>query len=114
MARKKQAIDEHVEREAKETIDLVLSTLYANDERGYFGIGMKPEEFKDQGIKRIQRKLSTLDGKAQESLDYKGRLARFDTWANLPKEQKEEITKIARQRHISTEKAYELSDGARN
>ena len=116
MVRKKQAIDERVEREVKETIDIVLSTLYANDERGYFGVGMKPDQFKDQGIKRIQRKLSSLDVKAQEPLasDYKGRVARFDTWASLPKDQKDEVLRLAKERHISLEKAYELSGGARN
>jgi hypothetical protein len=119
MARgEKKQLDDQVTDDVKETIDIVLSTLYANDERGYFGLGMTPNQVKSEGIKRIKRKLETLDGKTKGALApaYESRMTRFDSWSALPRSEKEEIARLAKSRQISLEKAYELrlSGDARN
>jgi hypothetical protein len=115
MPRAKQAIDEKVEmQQAKRTIDNVLQTLYANDQRGYFGISVTPDEFKSEGIKLIERKISSLDRKHQQNLEleYKKRIAKFDAWHTRSSEEKERLAKLAAKDKISLEEAASKASGA--
>jgi len=100
-------------RDRKQVIDEVLTTLFESNARGYFAT---EKAASTEAKKRILRSLSTLDEKARTTIlsetDY--RLERFGKFKELPVDQRTEILKIAKEKQIPIEKAYELSDATRS
>jgi hypothetical protein len=101
-------------RDKKKDIDEVLTTLYWSDAGGYLGVDKVV--LNSEAKRRIQRTLATLDAKTRQSVETEAnyRLERFGKFKELPITRRTEILKVAKEKHISIEKAYELNDGARN
>jgi hypothetical protein len=101
-------------RDKQQVIDEVLATLFESNARGYFAT--EKSTLTAEAKKRILRSLSTLDNKTRTGIlsDADYRLERFGKFKELPVDQRSEILKIAKEKQIPIEKAYELSDASRN
>jgi len=100
-------------RNTKQAIDEILATLYMNDVRGYQVID--ENVLRNDIVKRIQRKIATLDEKARKEVqnDVNYRIERFKEFSHLSDSIRTEVVKIAKERAITLEEAYEVSQKER-
>lgn len=98
-------------KHAKQAIDTVLATLYANDARGYLGVDAKV--FQGAAFKRIQSELSTLDKRLRPTLEdeAKYRIEEFKGFSQLPESVRRDVLRIAKEKAISIEDAYKKRMG---
>lgn len=107
----KKDLEKAVERKEERAIDRDLATLFSTDASGYHF--HDPAIVKSEAIRRIRRTLDSIDAHTRKPLEDKTkyRLEQFEEFSTMPERRREEVMRLARERQISIEEAYELVKG---
>lgn len=102
-------LERSVESHSEQAIDTVLSTLFATDASGYHFL--EPKVVKSEAIKRIRRSLESIDAHMRKPIEDRTRyrLEQFEEFSTLPERKREEVLRLAKERHITIEEAYEIA-----
>ena len=94
-----------------QVIDQTIATLYARDLKDY---GIDATVLDDEAKRRISKALATLDAtvRKEKVSDTNYRLDRFRKFHKLPVEDKHEVVRLAKEKNIPIEDAYELKEKA--
>lgn len=95
-------------RKSAQAIDEVLETLYAIDVQGYH---LPASILKEEAVNRIHRTLERLSREKRQQVEDQAnyRLERFEKFRSLPERKREEIIRLAKERHITIEEAYVMA-----
>ncbi len=95
-------------RKEQEAIDEVLETLYSLDVQGYF---LDEKILKSEANKRIRRTIQRLEEDKRKPVEDEAayRLEQFERFSRLDEDERNEIVRLAKDRHISLEEAYRIA-----